>query len=65
MKLTLLVHMTNGQGPGDTFEAEDEAEALRMIASRFAVPFVEKQIERAVTKLVVEKRKKDHQNGHG
>ena len=58
MKLTLLVGLSNGQGPGDTFETDDESEAARMISARFAVPFVGKDIERAVKKPALEKRRK-------
>lgn len=38
MKLKLLVSLSNGKQPGDAHEC-DEAEAGRMIASRFAVPW--------------------------
>ena len=57
MKLQLLVYMSNGKKPGDIFETEDDAEASRMIASRFAVPFIETQIERAIAIPAPEKRK--------
>lgn len=58
MKLTLLVAIRGGRNldPGDVAEFE-EGEARRMIASRFAVPFVESRIETAAKKPVAEKRK--------
>lgn len=44
-------------GPGDIYEC-DEAEAGRMVASRFAVPVVEERIETATAAPIVETRKK-------
>lgn len=55
MKVRLLVGLSNGKKPGDIHEC-DEAEAGRMIASRFALPFVEDKIERAVKPDPVETR---------
>lgn len=55
MKLRLLVSLSNGKQAGDIFEC-DEDEAGRMIASRFALPFVEDKTERAVKADVVETR---------
>lgn len=49
MKLKLLVGLSNGGNPGDIIECGDD-EAGRMIASRFALPFVDKPVERAVKK---------------
>lgn len=57
MKLKLLVGLSSGQQPGDCFETDDTAEAGRMIASRFAVPWSEVKIERAVKPPAPEKRK--------
>ena len=43
--------------PGDVYEC-DEAEAARLIGARYAIPIVEARIERAVSKPIVETRKK-------
>lgn len=43
--------------PGDEYEPDD-AEAKRLIAAGFAVPVIEKKIERAVKKPIKEKRAK-------
>jgi len=59
-KVTLLVGLsgqTSSYAPGDVYEC-DEAEAARLIGARYAVPFVEKTIERAVASPAPEKRKK-------
>ena len=55
MKLKLLVGLSNGKKPGDIHEC-DEDEAGRMIASRFAIPFVEDKTERAIKPEPVEIR---------
>lgn len=55
MKVKLLVGLSNGRKPGDIYEC-DEAEAGRMIASRFALPFVEDKTERAIKPDPVETR---------
>lgn len=41
--------------PGDIYEC-DEAEAVRLIGARYAVPFVEDRIERTVDAPIVETR---------
>ena len=41
--------------PGDIYEC-DEAEAVRLIGARYAVPFVEDRIERAIAAPAPEKR---------
>ena len=50
MKVTMLVEIV-GAGfnlnPGDVYECDD-SEATRLISARYAVPYVDDQIERAV-----------------
>jgi hypothetical protein len=58
MKVKMLVGMAGGVdlSPGDIYDAPED-EALRMIASRFAIPYVEAaEPERAVAKAVRETR---------
>lgn len=43
--------------PGDLYEC-DEAEAVRLIGARYAVPWIEDKIERAVARPVTETRKR-------
>ena len=59
MKLRLLVGIAGGVNlsAGDLYECNDD-EGRRMLAARFAVPFIEDRIERAVAHPVIEKRKK-------
>jgi hypothetical protein len=57
--VTLLVGLSGPNGtlePGDTYEC-DEAEAIRMISSRFAVPVAGRAIERAVEVPATETRR--------
>jgi hypothetical protein len=43
--------------PGDVYEC-DSSEAARLIGARYAIPFIEDQIERAVDAPIIEKRAK-------
>ena len=57
MKIMMLVSLSNGKQAGHIHEC-DEDEAGRMIAARFALPYVEDKTERAVKADVVETRVK-------
>lgn len=46
--------------PGDIYDT-DEAEAGRLIAARFALPFVEVEVETATVEPVQERRAPDEQ----
>jgi hypothetical protein len=61
MKVQLLVGLSNGKQAGDVLECSED-EAGRMIASRFALPFVEDKTERAVKADPVETRVKKAKN---
>jgi hypothetical protein len=56
VRLRLLVGLSDGRQPGDSYEPVDAAEAGRMIASRFAVPWAETEIETAVAPPAPETR---------
>jgi hypothetical protein len=55
MKLKLLVGLSDGSNIGDIIECGAD-EAGRMIASRFALPYADKPVERAVMPAPVEVR---------
>ena len=61
MKVQLLVGLSNGKQAGDVLECSEDV-AGRMIASRFALPFVEDKTERAVKADPVETRVKKAKN---
>jgi len=63
MKVRLVVGMSNGKQPGDCHECSED-EARRMFASRFAVPWIDDEPERAVQVVpAIERRKRKPKEG--